>query len=202
MNTPPPDPKTLTIDQLMEESGHLYGYAVLRVGDHHHAEDLVQECILAAWRQKDDFDGRSSLRTWLIGILKHKVLDHHRKTARTPSRPEGNSVQPDDDGDDPLDHLFNAHGSWKIDPGAGMGFLDESPERALLRSEVMDFISRCVSRLPVRLRVLFTAREFDDMPVPEAAVLAGTTAGSAAVLLTRARHQLRDCLQRSFLQKS
>jgi RNA polymerase sigma-70 factor (ECF subfamily) len=195
------DPQPLTAECLMGESGHLYGYAVLRVCDHHHAEDLVQDCILTAWQQRDSFDGKSSLRTWMIGILKHKVFDYHRKTVRTPSHPNGNQVSEEEGKGDMLEKLFDAHGSWKIDPSVGMSFLDESPERALLRSEVMDFISRCIARLPVKLRVLFTAREFDQMPVPEAALLAGATAGSAAVLLTRARHQLRDCLQRSYLQE-
>lgn len=183
----------------MEESGHLYGYAMLRVGDHHHAEELVQDCLLAAWRQRDGWDGRSSLRTWLVGILKHKVADHHRKAARTPSRPDMTHGQDGEEEGDPLDRLFDAHGSWKIDPSAGLGFLSESPDRALQRSELMEWISRCVANLPHRLRELFTARELDDMPVPEAALACGVSPGSAAVLLTRARQQVKVCLQRSFL---
>lgn len=60
----------------------------------------------------------------------------------------------------------------------------------------MTWVRACMKRLPERLRLLFTLREADDLPVSEAAAAAGVTAGSAAVLLTRARHQLRACLQR------
>ena len=194
-----PDFPSITIERLMEESGHLYGYAVLRVGDHHHAEDLVQDSILAAWRQRDSYDGRSALRTWMCGILKHKILDHHRKAARTPSRPNLANSTDEDGGADPFDQAFDAHGSWKIDPSVGMAFLDETPDRALQRSELMDWISRCIAQLPERLRELFTARELDDMAVPEAAEVVGMNVGTAAVMLTRARQQVRACLQRSFL---
>ncbi len=172
---------------------------MLRVADHHHCEELVQDCLLAAWRQREGYDGRSSLRTWLVGILKHKIVDHHRKAARTPALADMAHCQDDDKEEDPFERVFDANGSWKIDPSAGLGFLNERPDHALERSELMDWISRCITRLPGKMRALFTAREIDDMSVPDAAVACGMSAGTAAVLLTRARLQMRNCLQRSSL---
>jgi RNA polymerase sigma-70 factor (ECF subfamily) len=187
----------ITAERLLEEAQHLFAYALQRVGDHQHAEDLVQECLVTAWRKRDSFEGASTLSTWLFGILKFKVLDHHRAANRTPTQRTA-SPSPDLDDDamsNPLDHLFNAAGAWKVDPNYGLEMLNESPDASAHRTEVMEWVRRCLRRLPERLRLLFTLREMDELPVPEAAAAAGVTCGSAAVLLTRARHQLRACLQ-------
>ncbi len=186
----------ITPERLLEEAQHLFAYALQRVGDHQHAEDLVQECLLTAWKKRQSFEGNSALRTWLFGIMKFKVLDHHRAANRTPT--QRTTEPPRESGEDagnPLDQLFNAAGAWKVDPNYGLEILNESPDVTAGRAEVMEWVRHCLRRLPERLRLLFTLRELDDLPVPEAAVAAGVTPGSAAVLLTRARHQLRACLQ-------
>lgn len=186
----------ITPDHLMTEAQNLYAYARQRVGDHQHAEDLVQECLVTAWRKRDTFAGNSTLSTWLFGIMKFKVLDHLRSANRIPTQRTVRPEEGDEWGGDPFNHLFDSHGSWKIDPNYGLELLHESPEETSGRGEVMTRVHNCMRRLPERLRLLFTLREVDDLPVAEAAAAAGVTAGSAAVLLTRARHQLRACLQR------
>ena len=186
----------LTIESLMDEAQRLYAYAFQRLGDHQHAQDLVQETLLTAWRKQDSFDGRSALATWLIGIMKFKVLDHHRSAHRTPTAMKPGDKETNENwGTDPMDTLFNQRGEWKIDPSYGMELLAASPEETATRADVLAWVRRCLQRLPERLRTLFTLREMDDLAVPEAAAAAGVTPGSAAVLLTRARHQLRACLQ-------
>lgn len=186
----------ITPDQLMAEAQRLYAYARQRVGDHQHAEDLVQECLLTAWRKRSSFEGNSTLGTWLFGIMKFKVLDHLRAANRIPTQ---RTARPEEDaewGADPFNHLFDSHGSWKVDPNYGLDLLQESPDETSGRAEVMAWVRNCMKRLPERLRLLFALREVNDLPVAEAAAAAGVTSGSAAVLLTRARHQLRACLQR------
>lgn len=190
----------ITPEGLMQESEKLYAYALKRVGKHHLAEDLVQECLLVAWRKRDSFDGRSALSTWLFGIMKFKILDHLRAAKRTPTdRAAGAGTYADGEQFDPLDQLFTAGGAWAVDPNYGMDFLNESPDETAARSDVLDWVRRCMERLPERLRLLFQLRDIDELPVPEAAVAAGVTAGSAAVMLTRARHQLRACLQQNHI---
>jgi len=88
------------------------------------------------------------------------------------------------------DHL-EKHG-WLYEGGDAAKY---ERDKALFSPDVLAWVRRCLQRLPERLRTLFTLREMDDLPVPEAAAAAGVTPGSAAVLLTRARHQLRACLQ-------
>lgn len=187
--------QSITIEALMDEAPRLYRHAFQRLGDHHHAEDIVQETLLTAWRKRDTFDERSTLTTWITGIMKFKILDHIRAAKRTPTSGSVEAPRADGWGADPMDRLFDQRGSWKVDPNYGMEVLSASPEELSRRSEILAWIKRCMERLPERLRLLFTLREVESLTVPEAAVAAGVTPGSAAVLLTRARHQLRACLQ-------
>ncbi|HID70194.1 MAG TPA: sigma-70 family RNA polymerase sigma factor, partial [Desulfobacterales bacterium] len=57
----------------------LYRFAIIRVQDSFAAEDLVQETLLAADRSYENFSGKSTVRTWLTGILKHKIVDYYRR---------------------------------------------------------------------------------------------------------------------------
>lgn len=186
----------ISIENLMQHADSLYRFALSRVKDHHVAEDLVQDCLSAAWQRIDTFDGRSSLSTWLIGIMKFKVIDYFRKSKRTPT---DQSAEPGDERD-ALDALFDSHGSWKIDPNHGLEMLARSPGQIAEQNEALDWVRACLAKLPDRLRTLFTLREVDGLDVPAAASAAGVTAGSAAVLLTRSRQKLRTCLQEHGIQ--
>jgi RNA polymerase sigma-70 factor (ECF subfamily) len=111
----------------MQHADVLYRFALSRVKDHHTAEDLVQDCLSAAWQRLESFDGRSSLSTWLLGIMKFKVIDHFRKSKRTPTDQAVHAADEDDAGQDPVDSLFTSKGAWKVDPSHGLegptGFL-------------------------------------------------------------------------------
>jgi RNA polymerase sigma-70 factor (ECF subfamily) len=181
------------IDSLMEHAPALYGFAYARLRDHHLAEDLVQDSLIVGWKSWEDYQGGSSLLTWLTGILRHKILDHHRASSRRPVV----SIEENNDGRHSTDELFNANGDWTIDPNRGMQSLMQSPAKAAQNSDLRRWIAFCMEKLPARLYLLFAAREVDEMPVADAARLAGVTEGSAAVMLTRARQALRLCLQES-----
>ncbi len=180
----------------MQYADSLYRFALSRVKDHHLAEDLVQDCLTAGWQRIDSFDGRSPLNTWLIGIMKFKVIDHYRRSRRTPT---DQSAGPCDE-NDALDVLFDSHGSWKVDPNYGLEMLASAPDQIASQKEILDWIRHCLAKLPERLRILFSLREVDGLDVPTVASAAGVTAGSAAVLLTRSRQRLRSCLQENMIQ--
>ncbi|MGL5018844.1 MAG: RNA polymerase sigma factor [Luteolibacter sp.] len=187
---------TISIDDLMQHADSLYRYALSRLKDHHAAEDLVQDCLSAAWQRIDVFDRRSSLSTWLIGIMKFKVIDYFRKSKRTPT-----DQATDPGGEhDPLNSVFDSCGSWKIDPNHGLEMLANAPDQIASQNELLDWVRACLDKLPDRLRALFTLREVDGLDVSSAASAAGVTVGSAAVLLTRSRQRLRSCLQEHGIQ--
>ena len=102
---------SLDPDTWLERHGDvLFRYAVARVQDPMVAEDLVQETLLAAISAADTFKSDSTEQTWLIGILKHKVLDYLRKTSRE-RRLEAAWAE----GDIEINDNFDQHGHWRAD---------------------------------------------------------------------------------------
>jgi RNA polymerase sigma-70 factor, ECF subfamily len=183
------DGPQLIIETLLAETPVLLAYARARLHDYHEAEEAVQDCLLAAWAQRETFAGRSTIRTWLVGILRHKLLDRLRARRRRPDRPDPSAPAPADHDDnyDPLDACFTAQGSWRIDPTFAMSSLSDCPQQSALRSELRALLRLCLDGLPTTLRRLFSLRELDQLDTREAASLAGVSAASAPVLLTRAR---------------
>ena len=157
----------------------------------------MQDCLSVAWQRIDTFNGRSSLSTWLIGILKFKIIDHFRKSKRTPT---DQSAETDETGNDPVDNLFTSNGAWKVNPNHGLEILAKAPDDLASLNEIMAWVRTCMDRLPDRLRTLFTLREVSGLDVTSAALAAGVTLGSAAVLLTRSRQRMRLCLQENGIQ--
>ena len=87
----------------------LYRYALLRVRSEATAEDLVQDTLLAGLQGFQNFTGQSTVRTWLVGILKHKIIDHFRK-----NRHETSTLSESDRGEDLLAYQFDQQGNWQV----------------------------------------------------------------------------------------
>lgn len=160
----------------------LYGFALLRTGNPHVSQDLVQETFLAALKSRQAFGGQSSERTWLVGILKHKLVDHYRKSNREPS-----SEKDEEEKTDAFDHK----GTWRLPPGRW----PEMPEKHLENQEFWQVFRACMDRLPLRLRQAFSMRELDDMETAEICKVVGATATNLWTMLHRARARLRSCLE-------
>jgi RNA polymerase sigma-70 factor (ECF subfamily) len=168
----------------------LYRFALARLRNGELAENCVQEAFLAALAARDTFSGRSSERTWLVGILKRKVYDHFRATAR-----EAPAEDPDAELG-PAPDLFDDRGRWKVGP-AEWG----SPEGALTKAEFRAVLAACMEALPGRLRDSFTMREMDDMDTGELCKVLGVTETNLWVMLHRARTRLRQCLEENWFGK-
>lgn len=178
---PPLDP-----DRWLAEHGdYLYRYARRRLRDSAAAEDAVQETLLAAWRGQASFSGGSSERTWLTGILRHKIVDYLRKIVREQPLPET------ENGEDPLDALYDARGHWQFGPQAW-----GDPDAALERSRFWQVFEECLERLPPRLAAVFVLREVDGMASDVLCKeLNISTTNNVWVMLSRARAHLRACLE-------
>jgi len=170
----------------------LYRYALLRVHDESQAEDLVQETLLAALKSHGRYDGSAAEKTWLIGILKHKIVDLFRKS----SRETGEEFDEDRVCLD-MEASFDKHGDWQIEVGNW-----SRPDKALEQEQFWQALSDCVERLPPRLARLFVLREIDGIESDEIReVLAISTANNLWVMLSRMRLQLRLCLDVSWFNK-
>jgi RNA polymerase sigma-70 factor (TIGR02943 family) len=183
-----PDP-SVWVD---EHGDYLFRYATFRLRDPSIAEDVVQETLLAALQAYHSFAGRGSERTWLVGILKHKITDYFRRSSReTPaSQLEGESFEHDEffrgAGDEWADHWQVEHAptDWHT-----------NPSELLERNEFWEIFSQCLSPLPTRIASAFTLREVDGLTSEEICDILGISVNNLWVMLHRARLHLRRCLE-------
>lgn len=164
----------------------LYRYAVLRLRSPDLAADVVQETFLEALRARASFSGRSTERTWLVGILKHKIVDHFRRSGRRQSLENGQHAP-----DAPARADFDRRGHWRVGPASWVG----DPSRDLEKREFWDAFSVCLSRLPPGLADAFFLRELDGLGADEVGQLLGITPANLWTRLHRARSLLRRCLE-------
>jgi len=166
----------------------LYGYAMLRVRDPALAEDLVQETLLAALGARAGFAARSSPRTWLIGILKNKLVDHLRRSAREETFDA--ALIDDETWAGKFDHT----GHWSTPPARW-----SEPAFVVENAELGVIMMTCVEHLPEKYRTLFVLREVDGMGTDELLAMLGiSSANNLWVMLSRARERVRSCVERSW----
>lgn len=170
---------------LDQHGDSLYRFALLRVRNPTTAEDLVQETLLAAWRAKDNFAGQATERTWLIAILKNKLIDHFRRSSRETPLPDIA------DTDDAIDALFVEHTAhWAQPPTAW-----PRPDDALEQAEFWRVFQDCLAGLPDRQAQVFTLTEVDGLSTEELCKALSAQPSNVWVMLHRARLRLRECLE-------
>jgi RNA polymerase sigma-70 factor (ECF subfamily) len=164
----------------------LFRYALTRLRRREDAEDAVQETLLAALQAKRDFRGDSSERTWLIGILRHKIVDRIRVTSRC----EASIDDPDwNDAD-----WWEGNGHWRNMPTAWGG----DPQAASDNGEFWQQVRKCFAELPERQAQVFALRNLDERSAEDICQDLGLTPTNLWVLLHRARTRLRECLAGSW----
>ena len=135
----------------------MYRYALLRLRSPELAADVVQETFLEALRARDSFARRSTERTWLIGILRHKIVDQLRGTARAQAAVNGISENGG------ARSCFDHRGHWRVVPKAWRG----DPSALLESREFWEVFNRCLARLPQGIADAFYLRELDELTADE-----------------------------------
>jgi len=176
--------------QLERQRPYLLRFAALQLRDPNAAEDAVQETLVAALAGEANFAGRSNLRTWLTGILKHKIVDSIRRAAREPTA----GAELDDEA--AFDPLFRANGHWKDRPAAW-----GEPHGALEQKQFLGVLEQCLARLPQKTARVFMLREHLGLDTEEICKELGITPTHCWVLLYRARMALRLCLDERWFGK-
>ena len=172
----------------------LYRFSLSRIKDPSIAEDLVQETFLAALKTRKNFQGRSTTRTWLIAILKHKIVDHIRKQVREQTSDKLESMS-NTTVNDPVDSSFNDEGDWRIRPSKWA--ID--PMKLYDQKEFLDVLYNCLAELPERQAEAFMMREIDGFSTEEICKVLNISATNSWVMLYRARMWLRQCLENNWL---
>lgn len=162
----------------------LLRYARSQLRNEAWAEDAVSETLLAALEKPQSFTGQSQLKTWLVGVLKHKVIDQLRRHTR-----EATVLSTEDD-EDLEESLFDSSGHWR-DRQADWG----NPEQHCGQRQFLQVMDLCIEQLPVMQARVFMMREWLELETPEICKELQITSTNLWVLLHRARLRLRECLQ-------
>ena len=173
-----------------DQRPYLLRYARLQLRDREAAEDAVQETLLAALASEASFSGRSNLRTWLTGILKHKIIDSIRRSSREAT------LQPAEGDPSELERLFDERRHWIDAPGAWA-----DPDASLEQKRFFAALEACLARLPQKIARAFMMREHLGLETGEICKELAITPTHCWVLLYRARMALRECLEKDWFKK-
>lgn len=195
-NTNPGSTRAADASEIEQHRGYLLRYALLQLRNQTAAEDVVQETLLAALEGGARFAGRSALRTWLTGILKHKIVDQLRRQAREQpyARDDGGEAQSDTEA---IEALFHQNGHWQQFP-RDWG----SPDHTFENKEFWAVFERCAQNMPPRTARVFMMREVMDLTTEEICKELGITATNCWVMLHRARLSLRQCLETTWFGRA
>jgi RNA polymerase sigma-70 factor (ECF subfamily) len=172
--------------ELAEHRAYLLRFARLQLRNDAWAEDAVSETLLAALAKPQSFARRSQLRTWLVGILKHKVVDILRERRR-----EVTLDTDDSDVNEELEALaFRGDGHYAQQP-ADWG----DPEQELNSRQFFLVLEACTEHLPPAMGRIFLMREWLELSSDEICKELALTPTNLYVQLHRARLRLRECLE-------
>jgi RNA polymerase sigma-70 factor (ECF subfamily) len=180
--------------QVAELQDYLLKFARLQLRNDTWAEDVVSEVTLAALAKPQSFGNRSQLKTWLVGILKHKVVDALRLHGREVCQMDHS----DDANEDPLDYLgFKADGHF-VEAPAEWG----NPEHQASSRQFFEVLEACANQLPATQGRLFLMREWLELSSEEICKELRLTPTNLYVQLHRARLRLRECLELNWYGKA
>lgn len=166
----------------------LFRFAFQHLRNESLAEDAVQETLLAAFTGREKFSGQASERTWLISILKHKIVDLIRKRGREPAYEDIENMATHAD---PIEEDgFDSRGEW-VHPATSWGV----PDKTLEQKRFWVAFELCMGRLPDRLAQIFSLRELSGLSTEDICKELEITSTNCWVMLYRARLTLKECLE-------
>ena len=196
-----------SINQLAPEqwveryADYLYSYAYSRIAKEQVAEDLVQDTFFAALRARDTYRQTASEKTWLVSILKHKIIDYYRKKSTQNELNIFDRPLKEDDKSsgnfENRDFLNNGHWTDSAAPHAWKKTFETSVDS----DEFYSIYKQCMSKLPERWAAAFTMKNMDDMDTDEICKELGVTSSNYWVIMHRAKLQLRSCMQKNWFNQ-
>lgn len=181
-----------------DHGDYLFRYALIRLRDDVRAEDVVQETLLAALQHLDSYSGRATERTWLTGILKHKIVDQIRRSCKeVPFETSDTDLSEFD----PLferQDIFQDHWSDTLSPR----IWHRSPEDAVRQDEFFGVLQKCMGKMPERVAHVFALREMDELDTEEICRLLELSTSNFWVIMHRARMSLRRCIEINWFMKA
>ncbi len=163
---------------------YLYSYTKGRVNNHEIAKDLVQETFFAGLKAMKNFQGKASERTWLISILKRKIIDHYRKINSAKGKAEV-KMNFYSDGEREGEWIEErVPSNWNIDA-----------EKSIENTELNEALQKCISKLPEKYEMVFRMKTIQQFDTEEICKELQITSSNLWVIIHRARTQLRKCME-------
>ena len=150
----------------------IYAFALKKLNDSQAAADIVHDVMIAIWKGASGFQGRSSLRSWILGIAHNKIVDHIRKSVRHDA--------------DELDESMNQTEDDSI---------EASPVEMVQAAENNQFLKYCLEKLNDLHQQVVHLAFFEDLGYAEIAEIIGKPEGTVKTRMFHARQALKRCLQ-------
>ncbi len=168
---------------------YLFNYAITRVDNHDLAKDLVQDTFFSGIKGKDNFRGQAAERTWLVSILKRKIIDHYRKINSNKGKKEVRMN---------FYESGEKNGRWIEEriPESWGNFADKKIEN----KELKLVLDQCIERLPEKYRMVFILKTVKQYDTDEICNELNISASNLWVIVHRARLQLRKCLEENWFK--
>jgi RNA polymerase sigma-70 factor (ECF subfamily) len=163
---------------------YMYNYAIVRVNDSDLAKDLVQDTFFAGLKSAKNFQGKSTERTWLISILKRKIIDHYRKINSKKGQAEVR-MNFYDNGEN--------EGNW-LEERVPQSW-DNQSEKSIENQELKSQLESCIDALPEKYAMVFRMKTIQEFETEEICKELDITASNLWVIIHRARTQLRKCME-------
>ncbi len=167
-------------------SDYLFNYTIARVNDREMAQDLISETFLAGLKSMKNFKGEASERTWLISILKRKIIDHYRKSNSKKGKAEVHINYKDEE----------SEGDWLEERVADP--FDKTAEDSLQNEELGEAIYRCLSNLPVKQAKIFRMKTIDNFDTEAICNEFAITPSNFWVIIHRARTAMAECMEKNW----
>ncbi|MFT6959212.1 MAG: RNA polymerase sigma-70 factor (TIGR02943 family) [Polaribacter sp.] len=163
---------------------YLYNYSISRVSNADLAKDLVQDTFFAGLKSAKNFQGKASERTWLVSILKRKIIDYYRKINSKKGQAEVR-MSFYDDGEN--------EGSW-LEERVPQSW-DNASEKKIENEELKNQLESCIQKLPEKYAIVFRMKTVQEFETEEICKELGITSSNLWVIIHRARTQLRKCME-------
>ena len=171
-------------------SDYLFNYTITRVSDREIAQDLVSETFLAGLKSMSNFKGEATERTWLVAILKRKIIDHYRKTNSNKGKAEVRMSYSSDS---------ETEGEWLEERVADP--YDKTAEDTIENTELGLAIYDCLSKLPEKQAKVFKMKTLLNHETEAICNELNITASNLWVLIHRARTALASCMEENWFKK-
>ena len=177
---------------------YLYAFAYNRVNDEETAKDLVQETFLSALKAKNGFKGESTEKTWLVSILKRKVIDLYRKKAAHPQQ----SFEESDQYKVAYSHYFTEEefkeGHWQKSTSPKIWNISEIND--MEQKEFKGILAKCLSKLPKVWLSVFSLKYLEEEQSESICKELDITTSNYWVIIHRAKLQMRECLEKNWIK--